>query len=114
MEVVVKHIADIVPERGSCGKRKKIITNDDCRAVALSHLKIEDARMHLHHRSYEIYYVLNGEGTLEVDDKIIAVARGTAVLIPPGKRHKAVSIKELEVLVIMSPPMAEEHDIIYV
>ncbi len=38
----------------------------------------------------EIYYVLEGEGRFELDGDLVPVRPGSAVLIQPGCRHRAV------------------------
>lgn len=42
---------------------------------------------HYHAASEEIYLLLEGGGTLEIDGEARAVAAGDAILIPPGARH---------------------------
>jgi mannose-6-phosphate isomerase-like protein (cupin superfamily) len=114
MGVVVKHVERVEQERGSCGARRRLILAEDCAALGLSHVKIGEAREHFHRESWEIYFVLAGDGSLHVDGEAIPLRAGTAVLVPPGSRHRAVSNRDLEVLVIMSPATAEGGDIVYV
>lgn len=114
MNVIIRNVSEIPEERGNCGMRRRLITHDDCNALGVSYLNIRDARLHFHHYSHEIYYVLNGEGVLRVDDKEIPLKKGTTVLIPPLHPHKAIAVKDLEVLVIMAPPAAEQEDIEYI
>ena len=38
----------------------------------------------------EIYYVLEGEGEIELDDEVCPLSPGMAILIKPGCRHRAV------------------------
>jgi mannose-6-phosphate isomerase-like protein (cupin superfamily) len=49
-----------------------------------------DARTHYHRRMTEIYYVLAGEGHLELDGERVPLRPGTSVMIRPGCRHRAV------------------------
>ena len=42
---------------------------------------------HYHRESEEIYFLLEGGGSLEVDGETREVGVGDAVLIPPGARH---------------------------
>lgn len=42
---------------------------------------------HYHRASEEIYYLLAGGGTMEVDGEEHAVGVGDAILIPPGAWH---------------------------
>jgi mannose-6-phosphate isomerase-like protein (cupin superfamily) len=61
-----------------------------------------DARAHYHKRLTEIYIILEGEGYLELDGRMLAVRPLTAVMIKPGCRHRAVG--SLRVLNIVVPP----------
>ncbi len=45
-------------------------------------------RRHYHRRSEEIYFVLDGEGEMEVDGERRPVGPGDAILIPPGSWHQ--------------------------
>jgi mannose-6-phosphate isomerase-like protein (cupin superfamily) len=49
-----------------------------------------DARSHYHKRMTEIYFVLEGEGHLELDGEMVPVKPMTAVYIKPGCRHRAI------------------------
>jgi mannose-6-phosphate isomerase-like protein (cupin superfamily) len=50
----------------------------------------EDSRTHYHKKMTEIYFVLEGEGTIELDGESFPLKPMTAVLIKPGCRHRAV------------------------
>ena len=47
----------------------------------------EATERHYHGASEEIYFVLEGEGELEVEGELRHVGPGDAVLLPPGARH---------------------------
>jgi mannose-6-phosphate isomerase-like protein (cupin superfamily) len=49
-----------------------------------------DARVHYHKRLTEIYLILDGEGTMELDGDQVPLTPMTAVLVQPGCRHRAV------------------------
>lgn len=114
MSVIIRNVYEIPEERGNCGMRRRLINHEDCNVLGLSYLKIRDARAHFHRFSHEIYYVLNGQGVLWVNDKEIPLKKGATVLIPPLHTHKAIAIKNLEVLVIMASSAAELEDIEYI
>jgi mannose-6-phosphate isomerase-like protein (cupin superfamily) len=65
---------------------------------------------HVHRKSQEIYYVLEGRGTLRLGDEALSVSPGDAVLIPPGTPHNIqnTGAGELRILCICSPPYS--HD----
>lgn len=74
-----------------CGTTRRAFTDDPQQIASLHLVEIkEDSQTHYHRRLTEIYYVLEGEGYLELDDQRFAVSAGFAVLIKPGCRHRAV------------------------
>lgn len=101
-------------ERGSCGRRQRLLLGEAGRAFAVSRVAIEDARPHLHHQTWELYVVESGRGMLELDGNTVDVVAGDVVEIPPGVVHRAVPNPEMTVLVVMSPPGGEEEDIEHV
>lgn len=48
----------------------------------------QSTRRHYHAASEEIYLVVEGAGTLEVDGETCEVGPGDAILIPPGAWHE--------------------------
>jgi mannose-6-phosphate isomerase-like protein (cupin superfamily) len=56
------------------------------------------------HREDEVYVVLRGRATLEVDGRPMAAAPGSFLFVPAGAKHRFVKIEEdLEVLVFFAP-----------
>jgi mannose-6-phosphate isomerase-like protein (cupin superfamily) len=52
------------------------------------------------HEDDEVYVVLEGRGTLEVEDEQIPVEEGKAVFVPAGADHRFTGYEGLSVLVI--------------
>ncbi|MDH5650093.1 MAG: cupin domain-containing protein [Gammaproteobacteria bacterium] len=48
----------------------------------------EQTVLHRHHRSEEIYHILEGEGWMTLGDQCFAVAAGDTVAILPGEAHR--------------------------
>ena len=65
---------------------------------------------HYHARSEEIYFLLDGEGEMEVEGESARVRIGDAILIPAGAWHqiRASEGQELRFLCCCSPPY--RHD----
>jgi mannose-6-phosphate isomerase-like protein (cupin superfamily) len=66
---------------------------------------------HYHARTEEIYFLLDGEGELEVDGETRPVAPGEAILIPAGARHQIRAATPLRFLCCCAPPYS--HDDTY-
>lgn len=61
---------------------------------------------HIHHRSRQLFYVLAGELTLELDGEHHQLRPGEALEIAPGKAHQAINRGEADTrfLVTSQPP----------
>jgi len=87
----VADLNTIPPVRCPCGYSRRAFATPDNPVATLHQVDIqEDARTHYHKRLTEIYYVLEGEGFMELDGERIPVRPGMSILIQPGCRHRAV------------------------
>ena len=85
-----------------CGETRRAFVDDVDGVASLHIVEIStDARTHYHKRLTEIYYILEGEGTMELDGELHNVRPGDAILIKPGCRHRAIG--KLRVLNIPVP-----------
>jgi len=66
---------------------------------------------HYHKKSEEFYFLLEGEGTMEIDGETRAVVPGDAILIPPGAWHQITASTALRFLCCCAPPYS--HDDTY-
>lgn len=107
--LLVRHEADAPKERSACGWRHRLISREDAsrEPAAWAHaVDIDGAQPHFHRRSTELYYVLDGEGTVRLDDTEHPVRPGSIVHIPPGVVHSAQG--RMRVLVVGIPDIAED------
>jgi mannose-6-phosphate isomerase-like protein (cupin superfamily) len=63
---------------------------------------------HYHKKSEEFYFLLEGEGTMEIDGETSPVAPGDAILIPPGAWHQITASTRLRFLCCCAPPYSHE------
>jgi mannose-6-phosphate isomerase-like protein (cupin superfamily) len=63
---------------------------------------------HYHARTEEIYFLLEGEGDLEVDGDRRRVVPGDAALIPAGAWHEITAATNLRFLCCCAPPYSHE------
>ena len=109
METLVRHEADAPAERSSCGWRHLLISRQDREGsvAAWAHsVDIDGARAHYHKVGTELYYVLEGEGSVLLDGVEHPVFRGSIVHIPPGVVHSAKG--RMKVLVVGIPNISED------
>jgi quercetin dioxygenase-like cupin family protein len=104
--ILIRHEGEAPRERSSCGWRDLLISRGDQQAAAWAHaVDIDGARIHYHKIATELYYVLEGEGTVQLDGVEHEVRKGSIVHIPPGVIHGAKG--RMRVLVIGIPDISE-------
>jgi mannose-6-phosphate isomerase-like protein (cupin superfamily) len=87
----VAHVDDLPPVECPCGQARRAFVDDADGAASLHVVEIAaDARAHYHKRMTEIYYILAGDGEIELDGERHPVRPGDAILIKPGCRHRAI------------------------
>jgi mannose-6-phosphate isomerase-like protein (cupin superfamily) len=61
-----------------------------------------------HKLSEEFYFLLEGEGTMEIDGEARSVMAGDAILIPPGAWHQITASRRLRFLCCCAPAYSHE------
>ena len=100
--------ADVRPWAETCGRIRPLIEESDQAAAEVHHVEIHDAKLHYHERTDEVYYVIEGTGTMVLDDEEIELHQGVVVYVPRGVKHKALG--RLTILTVCIPP-GVLHDI---
>jgi mannose-6-phosphate isomerase-like protein (cupin superfamily) len=78
-------------------------------SLAEASLPAGQATVRHHHRdAEEIYFILSGTGTMELDGEEQPVGVGDAILIPPGAWHQIRAQEDLRLLCCCSPPYRHE------
>jgi mannose-6-phosphate isomerase-like protein (cupin superfamily) len=93
--------AEVTPWAETCGQIRPLITADDEAAAEVHHVEIDNAKLHYHAQTDEIYHVIGGTGTMVLDDETIALQPGVVVYVPRGTKHKAIG--KLTVLTVCIP-----------
>jgi quercetin dioxygenase-like cupin family protein len=108
LSLLVRHEGETPRERSTCGWRDLLISRQDREQVsAWAHaVDIDGAREHYHKRATELYYVLEGEGTVRLDGVEHPVRKGSVVHIPPGVIHGAKG--RMRVLVVGIPDISDD------
>ena len=96
-----RDVADVQPSAETCGQIRPLLEEKDGAAAEVHHLQISNAKLHYHQRTDEIYYVLDGQGQMRLDDEEIELHKDVVVYVPRGVKHKAWG--NLTVLVVCVP-----------
>lgn len=106
--ILIRHEGHTPRERSACGWRDRLISHEDAPlhpAAWVHAVDIDGAKLHYHKVATELYYVLEGEGTVTLDGEQHAVQKGSLVHIPPGVVHGANG--KMRVLVVGIPDISD-------
>ncbi|HVU86605.1 MAG TPA: cupin domain-containing protein [Pirellulales bacterium] len=104
--LLIRHEGEAPRERSTCGWRHLLVSRQDENVAAWAHaVDIDGAREHYHRVATELYYVLDGEGTVRLDGVEHPVRKGSLVHIPPGVVHGAKG--RMRVLVVGIPDISD-------
>jgi len=107
-KILVRHEGDVPRERSTCGWRDRLISREDAavKPAAWAHaVDIDGAEPHFHKKATELYYVLEGSGTVTLDGVEHKVCQGSLVHIPPEVIHSASG--RMRVLVVGIPDISD-------
>lgn len=105
----VADFSTITPAACPCGMSRRAYIAESERAVSFHVVDIKaDACYHYHKKLTEIYYILEGEGFLELDGDMLPVRSGMSALIKPGCRHRAIG--KLKVINVVLPAFDPEDE----
>jgi mannose-6-phosphate isomerase-like protein (cupin superfamily) len=100
-KVLRRDPAEVTPWAETCGQIRPLIEERDGAAAEVHHVEIDDAKLHYHQKTDEIYYVIGGHGSMVLDDEEIDLHECVVVYVPRGVKHKAVG--RLTVLTVCIP-----------
>lgn len=82
---------------------------------SIAHAILDKDEASLPHKlktSVEIYYILEGEGVMHIDNQLKEVGEGDAIYIPPGSVQwiKNTGQSSLKFLCVVTPPWRKEDE----
>ena len=109
---IAVELAQLPAVRCPCGWARRAFADVPGAPLSVHRVEITtDAQAHYHKEHTETYYVLEcgPDAAIELNGERVAVGVGTAVMIRPGVRHRAVG--SMVVLNIVVPPFdpADEY-----
>jgi mannose-6-phosphate isomerase-like protein (cupin superfamily) len=109
---MISQLDEIDPLKCPCGITRRAFATSDNALATIHRVDIqEDARTHYHKKLTEIYVVLEGEGSMELDGQLFPVKPMTSIFIKPGCRHRAVGkMKIINVAIPAFDPADEWFD----
>jgi mannose-6-phosphate isomerase-like protein (cupin superfamily) len=106
---MIAHFDEIDVVNCPCGYAQRAFVSPDNPTATLHIVEIaEDSQVHYHKEHTEIYLVLEGDGFMELDGKLVPVKPLTSVLIKPGCRHRASG--RMRIVNVCIPPFDEKDE----
>ncbi len=105
--VLIRHEDEATTEGSTCGQRTRLISTGDGQARAWAHtVEMDESKAHFHKEATELYYVVEGGGTITLDGETWPLRRGSIVHIPPGVVHSTSGW--MRVLVVGIPQIRDD------
>jgi len=99
---IVRHQSEAPTVPCPCGSSTRILTRaDGQQAINLHVTHIRDSKLHYHKNCTEAYYILEGQGKMELDGETVELRPGTVVFIPAGTRHRGYG--DFKTIVVGTP-----------
>ncbi|MEO0413937.1 MAG: cupin domain-containing protein [Verrucomicrobiota bacterium] len=106
----IADFTEIEPTPCPCGYTRRAFMNDENTVASMHIVEIaKHSRVHYHKKMTELYHVLEGEGTIELDGERYPLKPGSSILIKPGCRHRAVG-EGLKILNVPVPKFDPEDE----
>ena len=105
---LIKHVKEVEPVPCPCGSSTRIFTHKDGPTANVHVTHIQDSRKHYHKDVTEIYYILEGQGAMELGDDTVALEPGVAIIIDKGTPHRGVG--DFKTLIIGVPAWRPEDE----
>jgi mannose-6-phosphate isomerase-like protein (cupin superfamily) len=112
----VRNVETIVPFITKDGSqiRELLAHRNSCiRKQSLAEARLESGTStapHYHPTTEEIYYILEGNGTMRIDEESQTVGPGDAIAIPPGSVHRITNIGRCVLRFLCCCAPAYEHE----
>lgn len=98
-------LSQLCEHHGRCGQAYDEVLRSDALSFGIYRLGVGAQDGQSPHREDEIYVVLAGAATAEVDGERTPVRAGSVVYLPAGVVHRFVDITdELDLAVLFAPP----------
>jgi len=102
----LRYLDDSTQEKSACGYRYRLLSSGDGTNAFAHVVRIRDSTPHYHRKTTEIYYVIEGSGTMTLDGKEVPLRAGACFELKPGVVHSARG--DVLVLVIGIPTISDE------
>ena len=93
-----------------CGLSTRLLTIADGPLASFHVTEIKDSAKHYHRNVTELYYILEGRGTLELGADLVEVEPGMLIQIDPLTTHRLRSEEGVRTIVLALPAIDPEDE----
>jgi len=101
----LRYLEDAEEERSACGSRRRLLSVGDGTAAFAHLVRIYDSTPHYHKETTELYYVVEGSGTMTLDGEDVSLRAGACLELKPGVVHSVRG--DVLVLVVGIPSITD-------
>ena len=105
---LVKDANQIKPVACSCGLSIRPITIRDTFIANLHITQIKSSQKHYHKNCTEFYYIIEGQGKMELGDKEIEIYPGITIMINKGVPHRGYG--DFKAIIFGVPAMEDDDE----
>jgi mannose-6-phosphate isomerase-like protein (cupin superfamily) len=109
----LKHVESFITMDGSEIRELLAYRNSCIRNQSLAEARIASGNRtapHYHRKTEEIYYILQGQGEMTIDDATQSVGPLDAIAIPPGAVHSILNTGSQPLVLLCCCAPAYEHE----
>ena len=105
---LIRYRDETTPMSCPFGETCRIVTGGTGGVANVHVITVTEGKPHLHTGYDEVYYVLNGTGTITFDNKDHKLSPGAVVVIPAGIPHSMIAApgEKLEFIIFGTPPIS--------
>ena len=108
---IVRHIKDAPTVPCPCGESTRPLTGQDTPVCNFHITVIRDSVKHYHKLCTEVYYILDGQGKMELNQDVVNIEPGMVIYIEPNTTHRLWSEAGVKTIVFGVPALdpADEY-----
>ncbi len=107
---LVRRVSEAPTVPCPCGQSTRLLTAADTPACNFHVTFIQDSVRHYHKECTEVYYILEGEGKMELHGDVIDVAPGDMIYIEPFTPHRLRSDAGVRTIVFGVPALKPDDE----
>lgn len=106
-KAIIRYRDRTTPQECPYGRAERIVTGGEGGVANVHVISVTQGRMHVHKKYDEVYFVLSGMGTMNLQGENHPLRPGAVAVIPAGTPHGLVSDpgERLEFVIFGTPPV---------